>query len=832
MGLNLVGNPNIYRRDITRKITGQAVYSYDLNPNHIGLAPNTPQDTNLLFMGLVRCPYPRANILSIDTSKAEAAGYVTLTAEDLPPYTYWAASGRQYGLFPLPGRDPVLYSGQPVAAVAAPTTDAVVDALALIDVQYEPLPFVLDQEVALEPSAPQLFPGGPNNAVGGFTNETGPIPAAIHYQSGDAQSALAAADVTIGYPVPVRIETQLEQHYEFEPYGQLAMWVNNPSGPTVAANGPGQAPGTATGATLFLWGDTQWAHVDRSSLASYFGLPVNNVVVRNALGGIEGGAVLGMGLGDKLGNPWIAMVAAMSKKAGMAVKFGPTRSDHEITMNHRFPTRGYVSLGAKSDGTLTAMKITLYINVGCYGGSQGADAISDFLNLYDVPNVLIDSYSVNTDAYRTAGAMRDVGESQGHWIMERAIDQLAMNLNMDPYQFRLKNGRTRQNAFDPTTSNPLEPGTGFPYTGWGLPEALIEPATQFNWSSKWQGWGQPSLNGTKLTGVGISLHNAAKGSISPPSTAQIQLNSDGSITAFTGLTDHGAGGNTTFAIMAAESVGLTPAQFGTVKMVQQDTSLNTDSGGTFGSRSTRVAGMAFLAAAENLAGQVFPVVAKHLGVPASTLAWSNGGVYQIGNSSVGMTLQQVASLFSTPPKGYGTYIPPAGIAQRVGGAKLFEVTVDIETAEVAVVNYTLGMDLGKVIFHNGAMSQGSGGLFMGIGETLLQERWNDPTTGININPNFHDFRIATIMEIPQDVLTNGPTPYMDGTNYKWVEYIDPVGPYGAKGIGENCLISLSPALGNALTNALGGAYQFNKLPITKADIVAGINAYKKKFNVS
>jgi CO/xanthine dehydrogenase Mo-binding subunit len=823
MGLLLVGNPNLSRRDITRKITGQAVYSYDINPEHIGLSPNTPQETNMLFMGLVKCPYPRANILSIDGSKAEAKGYVVLTQADLPPYTYWSASGRQYTPLPLAGRDPVLFSGQPVAAVAAPTTDEVVDAISLVDVKYEPLPFVLDQELALQPNAPQLFPGGSNAAVGGFTNETGPVPAEIHWETGNVEQALASADQKIGYPNPVRIDTQLEQHYEFEPYGIVANWVDNPNSPTVAATAPGQAPGTASGNVLYMYSDTQWAWVDGISLASYFSIPVNNVVMKNGLGGNEGGAVLGMGLGDKLGHPWTALTAAMARKAGMAVKFGPTRSDHEIMMNHRFPIRAYVSMGASSDGTITALKLTQYVNVGAYGGSQGSDAISDYLNLYDIPNVLIDSYSANTNAYRVAGPMRDVGESQGHFIMERAVDLLAQALNMDPYQLRLKNGRTRANAFDPTTSDPVGGnGAGNPYTSWGLPEALIEPATQFNWSSKWQGWGRVNQNGTTLTGVGLALHNAAKGSISPPSTAQIQLNLDGTITAFTGLTDHGAGGNTTFAILAAESVGLTEADFAKVTMVMNDTSLTTNSGGTFGSRSTRTAGMAFLAAATNLAEQVFPSVAAKLGVPANTLQWSNGGIYQVGNPSVGMTLAQAATLFKTPPKGYGTFLPPSNIAQRVGGAKFFEVTVDTETADVHVVNYTLGMDLGKVIFPKGAMSQGSGGLFMGIGETLLQERWNDPTTGQNINPNFHDFRIATIMEMPTDVLTNGPTPYMDGTNYKWVEQIDPVGPYGAKGIGENCLIAVSPALANALSNALGGYPYFNSLPINKEQIVAGI----------
>ena len=834
MGLNLVGNQNIVRRDIIRKITGQAIYGYDINPAHIGLPPNNPQSTNMLFMGLIRCPYPRANVLSIDTSKADAAGYITLTAEDLPTWQYWSTSGRQYTILPLAGRDQILYSGQPVAAVAAPTTDLVENAAALIDVQYEVLPFVLDQEEALQPGAVQLFPGGPNNAVGGFTAETGPVPAAIHWERGNVQQALQTAAYTVGYPTPVRFDTQIEQHYEFEPYAQTANWVASlfPT-PTVAATSPGAPAGTATGSVLYMTGDSQWVHLDRLTLASYFNLPINNVVLRTALGGTEGGGVLGNGLGDKIAGPWMGLTAAMSKKAGMAVKYGPTRNDHENIMNHRFPNRAYVTLGADSSGNFTAMKITLYINVGAYGGSQGSDGVSDYINAYDVPNVLIDVYSVNTNAYRIAGAMRDVGESQAHFIMERSVDMLAKAANIDPLKFRLTNGRSRKNAVDPTAALPGDPTgqTGAPYTGWGMPEALIAPANQFQWSSKWQGWNKVNLQGTQLIGVGHSLMNSAKGAVSPPSTAQIQLNLDGTITVFTSLTDHGAGGNTTFAIMGAEAVGITADQFPTkVSLVQSDTSLTTDSGVTAGSRSTRTAGMALLLAGENLASQVFPVVAKKLGVAANTLAWSNNGIYQIGNASVGMTLKQAGALFNTPPKGYGNFIPPSGVGQRVGGSRFFQVAVDIETAVVEIQTYMTGVDIGKVIFHNGAMSQGSGGLFMGIGEALHQERWNDPTTGINLNPNYHDFRIPTIMEVPTDALTN-PTAYMDGTNHKWIEYIDPVGPFGAKGIGENVLISVSPGLINAITNALGG-YQFTKTPVTKADLVEGIKWAKSQYNIS
>ena len=174
----------------------------------------------MLYMGVVTCPYPHAKIVSIDTSKAEAAGYVTLTAKDLPPYSYWSTNGRARG--PL-ASDETMYPGQPVVAVAAPTTNEVEDAIDLISVQFEPLPWVNDQEDAMQPNAVQLWPGG-NNPSGGYQTETGPIPASIHLKEGDVNAAFTAADVTVG---PIRLDTQHEQHYEMEPYGVIAQWTGS-----------------------------------------------------------------------------------------------------------------------------------------------------------------------------------------------------------------------------------------------------------------------------------------------------------------------------------------------------------------------------------------------------------------------------------------------------------------------------------------------------------------------------------------------------------------------------------------------------------------------------
>ncbi|MDG6901423.1 MAG: xanthine dehydrogenase family protein molybdopterin-binding subunit [Nitrososphaerota archaeon] len=771
---NIVGNPNLNRRDITRKITGAAIYAWDINPAHIGL---NPAPGHMVYLGVVVCPYPRAKILSIDTSAAEAAGYACLTGDDLPPYAY--ASNRNS--LPLPRvSDTIMYPGQPVVAVSALTTDGVEDAAKLVKITYEPLPYLLDAEEALAPDALQLYEGG-NSPAGGFTNENGMVPSTINVKIGDADSAMAAADVVVG---PVKYQTQHEQHYEMEPYAVVAQWTNG---------------------NLRVWSSNQWPHAEERSLASYFGVPVTNVTVSTALGGNEGGGVLGNALGDKISGELEVVTAMMAQKTGAVVKGALPRNNQATWMSARFPMGAYITMGAKNDGTITALKATVYTNVGAIGGSNGSDAISDFYNMYNIPNVTVTAYSANTNRYHNAGAMRDVGESQGHFFIESAVDELAQALNMDPVALRQMNLRAADAAGNP----PVDPNTNFPYTSTGQPAAFIMATDAFGWGSKWKGWGKASqVNGALRRGVGIADLNGAKGSVSL-SDGQLQVNPDGTVQAFTGLTDHGAGGNTTYVILAAEALGLT--SFDKITLVQSDTSLTTDTIGTFGSRSTRVCGMAFISAAKDLGRQWFPTVAKALapGTNPANLAFGNNTIYDTTNPSNSMSFTAAAKLLSGPLKGSGFYTPPGRITQRVTGTKFAEVEVNIETGAARVVHFTSAIGIGRVVFPKGAESQVRGGLFMGIGETLYQELYLDPTTGQQLNPNFHDFRIATMMESPDQV------------DALWVEQNDPIAPFGAVGIGEPVLMAVSPAIANALSNALGG-YRFRTLPITREEIVAGI----------
>ena len=198
--------------------------------------------------------------------------------------------------------------------------------------------------------------------------------------------------------------------------------------------------------------------------------------------------------------------------------------------------------------------------------------------------------------------------------------------------------------------------TGFPYTSSSQPAAFNQATSAFGWSSQWKGWGTPSqTNGPLVRGVGIANLNGNKGSVSL-SNGQLQVNPDGSVQAFTGLTDHGAGGNTTFVILAAESLGLT--DFSNITLVQADTSLTTNTIGTFGSRSTRVCGMAFISAAKDLMRQWGPIAAKKMaaGTNPANLAFGNNTIYDTTNPSNSISFKAAAALLSAPLKGSGLYL--------------------------------------------------------------------------------------------------------------------------------------------------------------------------------
>lgn len=765
----MLGNPNVTNRDILARVTGERKYASDISASDIGAG-------SMIYMGLVTCPYPSAKVTKLDVSKAQAAGYATLTSSDLETYDYYAG-GRSW--LPVTS-DTVIYAGQPVAVVGAPTPNGVVDALNLVGVEYEPQPYVFDIEEALKPSAPQLWEGG--NSL---------LPSAQHIAFGDINAGFQQSDET----VEARFEAGFHQHFDLEPVNTTAYWNDE---------------------KLYVWKKSNYVFGDQSSLAAYFGLPVSDVIVREALGGNTNSAAGSM-FGNSTGGDYDILAAVMSKKVGAPVKYVARRFDNALNSTARFPIRGYVKFGGTRAGKLMAMQVTLYFNFGARGGAF-IDGPDDFYNAYDVPNFQLDAYAGNTNSYGVGSAMRDVGESQCHFIMESAVDMLAEKLGIDPVTFRQNNIRQGSNVVDPVAKTQ--------YAEIVEPETLNQAVSAFNWTSKWKGWGTPSsVNGTKRRGVGIAYTSNNKGGSAPPSTGQIQVNPDGSVILYSGEVDQGAGTSTTVALIGASAIGLT--SFDNVTYISGDTSVNTDTQGTYGSLGTRTGGEGMVAAAQELGKQWFPIIAAKLapGTQASNLAFGNNTIYDTTNPSNSMSFKDAAALLTQPLKvfGNGTPVVFAGFskAHRVTGAKLVEVEVDTDTADVRVVNSVSALDIGRIIWYKGAVAQNEGGFIgLGIGSGLYEETIHDITTGLDwsgsyLNPNYNDNKVPTIMETPDT-----HTPVL-------VESIhDQTGPFGAKGMGEPSLTGTGAAIANALSNALGG-YRFSKLPIRREDIVAALESMQK-----
>ncbi|MGD0510566.1 MAG: molybdopterin cofactor-binding domain-containing protein, partial [Candidatus Micrarchaeaceae archaeon] len=388
---SIVGNPNIVRRDVLAKVTGTKKFTSDIQPTDVGLSAAT----GFVYMGYVTCPYPNALIKSIDVSKAEAAGAVTLTGMDtqfLPAYTYYSTSGNRLR-GPLPTTQ-ARYSGCPVVAVGAASPDLLNDAINLVKVVYEPLPYVFDVEGALAPNAPAIWPGG--NSPGGSITEGVAQPSSAQTKFGDAEGAIAAADTVIN----VTLDTQFVQHMDIEPRGLVVQW---------------------TGGNVNVWGNTQYAASLKTTIANYFAIPAANVTVRTSLGGFENGSV-GTGLGNKSSGEEYIIAAALSKKSGGVVKFLHSRYTNTLATTARYPERAFITAAAKN-GVITAFKAVIYANVGANGGANSD--LGAFYAIYNVNNVDLVSYSANSNGYGLAGPMRDVGESQNHYFVETAVDMLA-----------------------------------------------------------------------------------------------------------------------------------------------------------------------------------------------------------------------------------------------------------------------------------------------------------------------------------------------------------------------------------------------------------------------
>ena len=539
--LNTVGH-NVPRIDAVERVTGRATYTRDVRL------------PGMLYARVLTSPHPHARIVSIDVSRARGLpGVRAVITHETHEVVYGSGSiagGVQYSDaakdITLHRRymfdNPVRYVGEPVAAVAAVDRHVAEEAVRLITVEYEELPFVLDVEEALAPGAPLIWPEG-NLALNG-RNEARPSGG----RQGDPEAGFAAAaQVFEG-----RYTTAFVQDAQLEPRSALAHWE---------------------GDKLILHTPTQGISNCRHDNAKDLGLEDHQVqVICHYMGG---------GFGDKNGSYYFDLIAAMlSKEAGAPVLVELSRKEDWLGTHGRWNTVQDLRVGVAADGTVTAIQLRAHSGMGPYlrrsGGLSGIDA-------YACPNVDRQIFPVHTNRV-VSGNFRAPSEPQGYFPIQSMMDDIAYRIGQDPVDFALRNMR--------------RPTEQVRFTNYTMEECIRTGAELFDWGSRWRP--TPAADaGPIKRGAGFSFMMFRSGV--GPSSAILRVDGEGLYTVYVGVTDIGPGAKTTMALIAAEELGVPLAR---VAVVWGDSDRCPYSVGESGSRTTIMTGYAVVEAARDLKRQI------------------------------------------------------------------------------------------------------------------------------------------------------------------------------------------------------------------------------------
>ncbi len=723
--LTVVGQP-LLRADALEKVTGQARYTADV------------QLPGMLHAVFVRAPIARGRVSRLDLTRSLALPGVrdALLSTDVPEITLDGVRLFDQALH---------YAGQPLAAICADSLEQARRALSAVVLETEAEHPVLTAAAALAPHAPRVKPNG--NSPRNSPRVT---------RRGDVDAALAAAEVTITreYRTPVALHTALE------PHGAVAEWM---------------------GDQVTIWESIQGIFMTRSDLATALDMPLSRVrVLTNYMGG---------GFGSKNGASHATYTAALlSRKVGRPVRCILDREGEQTDAGNRPATVQRVTLGARRDGTLTAIDLQAVIPLGIGGWQSNTAKV--YHEMYRCPNVR----SSETFVYTNTAAMnsfRAPGNVEGAFALESAMDALARELDMDPLALRRANYVEHDQEKDR------------PYSSKQLSECYRIGAERFGWT---EARARPAGAGRVRRGVGMaSIVWGAGGG--PPAYANIRLNGDGSVDVLTGSQDLGTGSRTILAQIAAEELGADVAH---VRTVLGDTERLPYAPNSWGSITTASVGPAVRVAAVEARRTLFEAAASMLDVPADQLVASNSVVRPCAGGP-SLTFAEICEkLGDVMISGHGSRGPnPDGTAISAFGAQFAEVEVDTETGRVRVLRIVAVHDSGRIINPALAESQLQGGIIQGLGYALVEERVLDQRVGLSMNPTMHDYKIPTMSDIP----------HIDAV---CVNVADPIANHtGAKGLAEPPIIGVAAAIANAVAHALGVGMP--EIPLTPWRVLSALS---------
>jgi len=686
------------RPDGADKVTGRAQYGSDIRLS------------GMLFGRVLRSPLAHARIIGIDTSRAEALPGVkaVATAKDLPPAPdiveemgESAANLRHLSNNVLAG-EKVLYRGHAVAAVAATSPHIAQEALALIDVEYEPLPPVLDVRDAMRDDAPLLIESQRTKSIAGLSEKASNIAQHIHLEIGEPGQAFEKADVVVEREFRT---TMFHQGY-IEPHAATAFWNND---------------GNVT-----VWTTTQAPFQVRQQVCDIIGIPPLKVkVVPTEIGGGFGGKTL----------VYLEPVAALlSRKCGQPVKVSMDRTE---VFEGTGPTSGTwikVRMGATKDGKIVAAEATLAYEAGAYPGSPVGAGAQCMFTPYDIPALKIDGYDVVVNKPKVA-AYRAPGAPQAAFASEQVVDELAEKLGIDPLEFR------RNNAAKEGTRIANGSTLGVVGNIDCVEAALNSPHYRAPLEGPSRGRGVAS---------GFWFNVGLKSSVSAG------VNGDGSVTFVEGNPDIG-GSRASLSMQLAETLGI-PAE--DIKPTVADTDLVGYNDLTAGSRTTFATGYAAYEAGMDIRRQMTERAAQIWQVPVEEVEYVDATLRCTSDKAKTMTFKELAAQITktgAPIVGRGSVAP-----RGVGGAfatHIVDVEVDPETGKVEILRYTATQDAGTAVHPSYVEGQMQGGVAQGIGAALNEEYFWDES-GRMLNSSYLDYRMPVTPDLPMidTIIVEVPNP--------------------------------------------------------------------------
>ncbi len=742
-----IGAP-IKRRDDPRLIQGLAHYVDDFNP------PGT------LHMACARSPYGKANIRSVDVSKAAAAeGVVAVYTHEetkgIGPVPVGAVlPDAKVPVQPILADKQVLFAGEPVVAVIAETRYGALDAAALVEIDYEPLDAVVDLEAAMEPGSTKVHDDYESNEAFKWG-----------LAGGDVEAGMKEADVIVKEKMTnVRVAP-----LALEPRGVLAHYL------------PGEDKMT-------LWTSTQVPHKVRTLVAGQIGMPENRMrVIAPEVGG---------GFGSKL-NIYReeALAAFVTRELGVPIKWVESRSENFLTTIHGRGQVGEIEMGLKRDGTITAFRYNVLADCGAYYQLLTL-AIFTLTGLmlpgpYKIDNIEMNATGVFTNKVAT-DAYRGAGRPEATYILERMMDIAAVELGMDPVELRRKN-------FPDKSEFPFSTSAGLSYDSGDYHLALDRALEAADYPAMRAQQEEARKDGRYL-GIGFSTYveicgmgpSAALGGQGWES-ARVRVEPTGKATVFSGASPHGQGQQTSFAQIVADGLGIDAND---VTVVHGDTDVVPYGVGTFGSRGTVVGGSAVVYARDKVRAKMAKFAAMEFEADANDIEFEDGKVFvrsapekSAGFADIAMMAYSAIALPEDTEPGLEEthFFEPSNFTFPFG-THIVLVEVDPETGDVEILRYVAVDDVGNMINPLLVHGQIHGGIAQGTGQALEEEMLYGEG-GQPLNASFMHYALPKANRLPRFELLHTTTP-------------TDVNPLGAKGVGEAGTIGSTPAVVNAVIDAL------------------------------